>query len=70
MLDFTRTWLPFIYLYAAGGIIFSTGMYIITRSESLKIQEVTHKTWYYLLIFGFFYYAGIHAFFIFLALNK
>ena len=61
MLDFSRTWLPYIYLYGVGGFIFFTGMFIIIRSGSLKIQRPKHNFWYHILIFGFFYYLGIHG---------
>jgi uncharacterized membrane protein HdeD (DUF308 family) len=63
MLDFSRTWIPYIYLYGVGGGIFLIGMFIILRSKSLKIERVRHKKWYHILIFGILYYMGIHALF-------
>ena len=61
MLDFARTWLPFIYLYSVGGIAFSIGVYLIIKSKSLNTHNIKHKKWLYILIFGFLYYAGIHG---------
>ena len=58
MLDFSRTWIPYIYLYGVGGGIFLIGMFIILRSRSLKPEIVRHKEWYQILIFGFLYYMG------------
>ena len=60
-LEFSRTWLPYIYLYSVGGFIFFTGMVIVLRSGSLKKQNPKHRFWYHILIFGFFYYLCIHG---------
>ena len=70
MLDFSRTWVPYIYLYGVGGGIFLIGMFIILRSRSLKLERVRHKEWYKILIFGFFYYMGIHGLFTFAAIGE
>ena len=70
MMDFNRVWLPFLYLYGVGGFIFLVGMYIIGKSRSLKIERKRHKKWFYVLIFGFIYYVGIHSFFTFAAIDN
>ena len=70
MLDFSRTWIPYIYLYGVGGGIFLIGMFIILRSRSRQLVRVRHKEWYKILIFGFFYYMGIHGLFTFAAIGE
>ncbi|RPH03570.1 MAG: hypothetical protein CBC06_008425 [bacterium TMED46] len=70
MLDFSRVWLPFIYLYGVGGFGFLVGMYLITKSNALNLSNQKHKKWLLILIFGFIYYAGIHSVFILLALGS
>ena len=70
MLDFSRIWIPYIYLYGVGGGIFLIGMFIILRSKSLKLERVRHKNWYQILIFGFLYYMGIHGLFTFIAIGE
>ena len=70
MPDFRRSWIPYIYLYGVGGGIFLIGMFIILKSKSLKLERVRLKNWYQILIFGFFYYMGIHGFFTFLAIGN
>ena len=70
MLDFSRTWLPYFYLYGVGGGIFLIGMFIILRSRSLKPERIRHREWYHILIFGLVYYMGIHGLFTFAALGK
>ena len=70
MLDFSRIWLPYLYLYGVGGSIFLIGMFIILRSRSLKLERIRHREWYHILIFGLVYYMGIHGLFTFAALGK
>ena len=70
MLDFSRTWLPFIYLYGVGGGIFIVGMIIIVRARSIKLDRPRHKEWFHILVFGLLYYMGIHSLFTFAALGQ
>ena len=70
LLDFSRIWLPYLYLYGVGGGIFLIGMFIILRSRSLKLERIRHREWYHILIFGLVYYMGIHGLFTFAALGK
>ena len=68
MLSFFDSWLPFIYLYGVGGFFFLVGMIIVRRSGAINLSIKRHKFWYRVLIFGFFYFVALHAFFIILAL--
>ncbi|HOI30367.1 MAG TPA: hypothetical protein PLZ15_11485 [Melioribacteraceae bacterium] len=61
MPSFSHSWLPFIYLYVCGGIIFFTGMYIIHKSNSLDLRLKKNRRWRKVLYFGFFYFMIIHA---------
>ena len=67
MLDFSRTWLPFIYLYGVGGIAFLIGILLIVKTNALNLKVYKHRRWFTILLFGFFYYASIHAVFILMA---
>ena len=69
-MNFFQTWLPFIYLYGVGGIAFIIGMLIIIRSNALRLTFQKHLKWFRVLIFGFLFYAAIHAFFIFVAIGR
>jgi len=69
-MDFYRTWLPFIYLYGIGGIVFIVGLFLILRTNALRPSYLRHKKWLWLLIYGFFFWAGLHAFFIYLAIGS
>ena len=61
-LSFARTWLPVIYLYGAGGIIFVGGMFFIVKAKSINFNLPTDRRWFKVLIAGFLYYFGIHGF--------
>ena len=61
MLDFSRTWLPFIYLYGVGGIIFILGMVLVLRSRSLNLKRRYHRIWLFILFVGFAWYVVIHS---------
>jgi hypothetical protein len=68
MLTFFDTWLPFIYLYGVGGIMFFIGMLIIKKSGALDLTKKRHRTWYKVLIWGYIYFFVLHAFLIIAAL--
>ena len=61
MLDFSRTWLPFIYLYGIGGIIFIFGMILVLKSRSLNLKRRYHRIWLFILFLGFAWYVVIHS---------
>ena len=61
MLDFSRTWLPFIYLYGVGGIIFLLGMVLVLKSDSLNLKRRHHRIWLFILFLGFAWYVVIHS---------
>ena len=61
MFDFSRTWLPFIYLYGVGGIIFLLGMFLILKSDSLNLKRRHHRIWLFILFLGFAWYVVIHS---------
>ncbi|MBH31152.1 MAG: hypothetical protein CMG71_04070 [Candidatus Marinimicrobia bacterium] len=69
MLDFARTWLPFIYLYGVGGLAFLVGMVLILRTKALNPERRRHSRWFKVLLFGFVFYVGLHSAFILLALK-
>jgi len=61
MLPFQHTWLPFIYLYGLGGILFLLGIIITRRAGALDLSKPKHRMWMVILIFGFFWYFSIHG---------
>ncbi|MEE9166102.1 MAG: hypothetical protein V3U24_01350 [Candidatus Neomarinimicrobiota bacterium] len=70
ILEFSRTWLPYIYLYGVGGIFFLVGLWIILRYRSLNLQLKRDRSWFRVLLFGFVWYAMIHAVVIWAALRS
>jgi len=68
MPPFESTWLPYLYLYGVGGLFFLIGMIIIRKSGALDWSKKTHRRWYKILLFGFFYFTLIHGILIIAAL--
>ena len=69
-MSFEQTWLPFIYLYGVGGIAFVMGMFLIFKTNALRVNYNKHKNWIWILFYGYFFYVSIHALFIFLAMGS
>ncbi|MEC7854447.1 MAG: hypothetical protein VX924_03695 [Candidatus Neomarinimicrobiota bacterium] len=69
-MDFERTWLPFIYLYGVGGIVFTLGMILILKTKALRLNFSRHKKWLWLLLYGFLFWLSLHLTFILLALGS
>lgn len=61
MLDFTRTWLPYLYLYVVGGLFFGIGLRIVLRHGALNLKLKTDRHWLKILLFGLVWYAAMHA---------
>ena len=62
-------WLPFLYQYGVGLIIFLLGLVIILKSRSCNLARRHDRVWFGVLIFGFIWYASIHFFWYIAALN-
>lgn len=58
---FSHSWLPFIYLYGLGGILFIAGIVITLKAGSFDLKRPSHKKWMWILIFGFIWYFTMHA---------
>ncbi len=58
---FSHSWLPFIYLYGLGGILFVAGILITLKAGSFDLRRSSHKKWMWILLFGFVWYLTMHA---------
>lgn len=58
---FFQTWLPYIYLYGVGGLLFGIGLVVIRKSGALNLELKRHRYWYKVMVFGFFYFMILHA---------
>jgi uncharacterized membrane protein len=68
-LPFDRTWLPYLYLYGVGGILFLVGIFITLRNKAINLAFRQHRKWLFVLFGGFVWYALIHAVLILLGLG-
>ncbi|KAA3604284.1 MAG: hypothetical protein DWQ01_22665 [Planctomycetota bacterium] len=60
-MEFTRVWLPYLYLYGVGGVLFLIGLVMAVRSPGFQAKRRSDRRWFRLLIFGFVWYAAIHG---------
>ncbi len=58
---FSHSWLPFMYQYGLGGLLFIAGIIITIRSGSLNLNKTSDWRWFWTLIFGLAWYMCIHA---------
>ncbi len=58
---FSHSWLPYMYQYGLGGLLFIAGIMITIRSGSLNLNKISHWRWFWTLIFGLSWYMCIHA---------
>ena len=59
-LPFDRVWLPYLYLYGVGGLFFFAGLYLVIKSGALDLKRRSHRRGLGVLLFGLFWYMGIH----------
>jgi len=60
-------WTPFLYQYAMGGLVFLIGLWVIRASGACDMNRPGDRTWFRILIFGYFWYAFMHGLFTWLA---
>jgi len=60
-LPFAHVWLPYIYLYVAGGLLFFFGIIVTIKSGSLDMKRKKHKIWMAVLLFGLLWFMVMHA---------
>lgn len=58
---FMQAWLPLLYLYGVGGLLFGLGIVIIRKSGAINLQLKRHRFWYKTLFFGFIYFMLMHT---------
>jgi hypothetical protein len=62
-------WTAFFYQYLMGGMVFAIGLLIIRRSGACDFDRPGDRYWYGVLIFGYVWYASMHALIILLAIS-
>lgn len=60
MLSSDSIWLPYLYQYGLGAVIFVIGLVLALRSGATRLTRPEDRLWVAVLIGGFVWYAGIH----------
>lgn len=58
---FSHSWLPYIYQYGLGAVIFIIGLFITLRSGSFNLARRVHRLWLIVLVVGFVWFVTLHA---------
>lgn len=70
MEHFSHSWLPWIYQYGLGGILFIFGIAITLRAGSFSPKtNLKHRKWMTILLLGFVWYLCLHGAWILAALG-
>ena len=67
---FTHSWLPLMYQYGFGLLIFGGGLFTIFRAYGGSKFWTKHKIWMQVLVWGFIYIFSIHLLMTLSALNN
>ena len=68
-IGFDNPWAAFLYQYGLGGLVFGVGLLIIRRSGACDFDRPGDRFWFGVLIFGYVWYALMHAILIGLAVS-
>jgi len=60
-MPFSHAWIPYIYLYGVGGLLFLIGVVVTIKSGSLDIKRPSHRVWLQVLFFGLLWFMVMHA---------
>ncbi len=60
-LPFSHVWLPYIYLYGMGGLLFFMGIFVTLKAGSFNLRRKSHKNWFFVLMFGFVWFLVMHG---------
>lgn len=67
-LGMENPWTSYFYLYGFGGMLFLVGIYLILRTRACQLGRGHDTFWFKVLIFGYCFYAFMHAAWTLLAL--
>ena len=57
----TSPWTPYLYLYGLGLVTFLIGLRVILRARSLQFGRGRDSAWFVVLLFGYAFFALLHA---------
>ena len=55
-----QAWIPVLYQYLVGGVVFTLGIWLILAKGSCVPGRGDDRLWLGMLIIGFFVYLGMH----------
>lgn len=61
MAHLSHSWLPYLYQYGLGAIIFIVGLVITLKSGSFDPRQRVHRRWLSILVVGFIWFVTFHG---------
>ena len=55
------SWLPYLYQYGLGAVIFAVGLLVTLRSGSFDVRRKVHRRWLIVLVLGFVWFLALHG---------
>ena len=68
-LGMENPWTSYLYQYGLGFVFFLIGIWLILKTRACQFGRGRDSFWFKVLIFGFIFFAGGHAIWIYLALK-
>ena len=60
-------WTPYLYQYLLGGLVFVIGLAVIRLSGACDFRRPGDRRFFWVLVFGYAWYAGMHGLLTYLA---
>ncbi len=68
-LGMENPWTSFFYLYGFGAIYSGLGVLLVLKTGACRLDRPRDRFWMKMVIGGFFYFAALHAVWIYLAVS-
>ncbi len=62
-------WTSYLYLYVFGFFYTGSGLLLVLKTGACNLSRPLNRFWFYMTIAGFFYFALLHAVWIYLSLS-
>ncbi len=60
MISAVSIWMPLIYQYGVGGVVFLIGLTLVLRSQACDIRRRSDRFWLFVVVGGMALYFGVH----------
>ncbi|MEM7646403.1 MAG: hypothetical protein AAF203_05795 [Pseudomonadota bacterium] len=62
-------WTNYLYLYGFGFFYTGSGLFLVLKTGACNLSRTRDRFWFKITVGGFFYFASLHALWIYLSLS-